>query len=87
MKAVITVIGKDRPGIIYQVSKILFETGINIEDISQTIMQDYFTMIMLVKGPDNTDITALSEKMNILDEDGVSVSIQKSDIFDVMHKI
>lgn len=87
MKAVITVIGKDRPGIIYTISKILFETGINIEDISQTIMQDYFTMIMLVKGPENTDIASLSEKMNALSQQGVSVSIQKSDIFDVMHKI
>lgn len=87
MKAVITVIGKDRPGIIYRISKILFESGINIEDISQTIMQDYFTMIMLVKGPENADIAALSEKMSVLADEGVSVSIQKSDIFDVMHKI
>ena len=50
-------------------------------------MQDYFTMIMLVKGPENADIAALSEKMSVLADEGVSVSIQKSDIFDVMHKI
>lgn len=87
MKAVITVIGKDRPGIIYTISKILFEAGMNIEDISQTIMQDYFTMIMLIEGPENTDIAALSDKMKALAEEGISVSIQKSDIFDVMHKI
>ncbi len=87
MKAVITVIGKDKPGIIYKISKILFESGINIEDISQTIMQDYFTMIMVVRGDETTNLSDLSKKMGILDCDGISVSIQKADIFDVMHKI
>ena len=47
MRAVVTVIGKDRTGIIYNVSKILAESNANIEDISQTVMQDFFTMIML----------------------------------------
>ena len=48
MKAIISVIGKDRPGIIAKVSGRLFEMNVNIEDISQTIMQEYFTMIMMV---------------------------------------
>lgn len=48
MKAVVTVIGKDQKGIIAKISNILFENGVNILDISQTIMQDMFTMIMLV---------------------------------------
>ena len=48
MKAVVTVIGKDQKGIIAKISNILFENEVNILDISQTIMQDMFTMIMLV---------------------------------------
>ncbi|MDC7224965.1 MAG: ACT domain-containing protein, partial [Spirochaetales bacterium] len=47
-KAIITVVGKDKVGIIYSVTKILMEKSVNIEDISQTILQDYFTMMMLV---------------------------------------
>lgn len=87
MKAVITVIGKDRPGIIYNVSKILYEDGLNIEDISQTIMQDYFTMIMMVSADDNTSISELSEKFASLKSEALSVQIQKTEIFDAMHKI
>ena len=48
MKAIITVIGKDKSGIIAKVSTKLAENDVNIEDISQTIMQDFFTMVMLV---------------------------------------
>ncbi len=87
MKAVITVIGKDRPGIIYNVSKILYEDGLNIEDISQTIMQDYFTMIMMVSADDNTSISALSEKFASLKSEALSIQIQKTEIFDAMHQI
>ncbi len=48
MKAILTVIGKDKSGIIAKVSTLLAQKNINIEDISQTIMQGYFTMIMLI---------------------------------------
>ena len=48
MKAIVSVVGKDKKGIIAQVSSCLFDMSINIENISQTIMQDYFTMIMAV---------------------------------------
>ena len=48
MKAIVSVIGKDKKGIIAKVSNALYQMDINIEDISQTIMQDYFTMIMAV---------------------------------------
>ena len=56
MKAIVSVIGKDKKGIIAKVSNILYEQDINIEDISQTIMQDYFTMIMMVSISANSDV-------------------------------
>lgn len=87
MKAVITVLGHDQTGIIYKVSKILYENGVNIEDISQTIMQEYFTMLMLVALPQTLLISDLSEKLQKLSEDNLSVVIQKTEIFDIMHKI
>ena len=49
MKAVITVLGKDRTGIIAAVSNLLYQNGVNILDITQTILSDMFTMIMLVE--------------------------------------
>ena len=87
MKAVITVIGKDKPGIIYKVSKVLYEEGMNIEDISQTIMQDYFTMIMMVSGDDSMNIAELNAKFDELEDKALSIQIQKTEIFDAMHKI
>ena len=63
MKAVVTVIGKDQKGIIAKISNILFENGVNILDISQTIMQDMFTMIMLVNFEnENVTVKQISEK-------------------------
>ena len=87
MKAVITVIGEDKTGIIYKVSKILYEMNVNIEDISQTIMQKYFTMLMLVSIPQDVKIVELSERLATLKEEGLSIQVQKTDIFDAMHKI
>ena len=64
MRAVVTVIGKDQTGIIYHVSKILSECNANIEDISQTIMQNIFTMIMLVDLSEITcDFTELKDDL------------------------
>ena len=87
MKAVITVIGRDRTGIIYKVSKILYELGVNIEDISQTILQQYFTMLMLVWVPEDVAISTLNKEFEILKNEGLSVQVQKTEIFDAMHKI
>jgi ACT domain-containing protein len=89
MKAIITVIGKDKVGIIYNVSKVLSENSVNIEDISQTIMQDYFTMMMLA---DLSQIRCeFNELKDILektgDEIGVSIKIQREEIFESMHNI
>ena len=89
MKAIITVIGEDKAGIIASVSGLLAEKKINIEDISQTIMQGYFTMIMLVNIETSTtsiedlksDLDALGNKI------GVKIILQHEDIFNAMHRI
>ncbi len=89
MKAVITVIGKDRVGIIYSVTQILANSKINILDISQTIMQDIFTMIMLVDISKNeVSFAEISDKLEDLGEKlGLSIRIQHEDIFNSMHRI
>lgn len=89
MKSIITVIGKDKSGIIAKVSGLLAEYGVNIEDISQTIVQGNFTMIMLC-GMESAKlgIKELGEKLKVLGEEiGVSILVQHEDIFNVMHKI
>ena len=86
-KAVITVIGKDTTGIIAKVSNLLYENGINILDISQTIMQDLFTMIMLCDIKD-VQVGDLQEKLNIVaDEMKLSIRVQNEEIFNSMHRI
>ncbi len=87
MKAVITVIGKDKTGIIYKVSKVLYESDVNIDDISQTVMQDYFTMIMLVSSAETINVNELKKKFSELEDEGLSIQVQKTEIFDIMHKI
>ena len=89
MKAVVTVIGKDQKGIIAQISNILFENGVNILDISQTIMQDMFTMIMLVNFEnENVTVKQISEKFEQAEKDmGLSIHVQREEIFTSMHRI
>lgn len=88
MKAIVSVIGKDKRGIIARVSNLLFEQDINIEDISQTIMQDYFTMIMMVSIDKNSDINKIANSLDKLGEElGVVIRVQHEDIFNSMHKI
>lgn len=86
-KAVITVIGKDTVGIIAKVSNLLYENNINILDISQTIMQDLFTMIMLVDMKD-CQVGDLQEKLNAIEEEmNLSIRVQNEEIFNSMHRI
>lgn len=89
MKAIVTVIGKDKPGIIAKVSTNLANNGVNIEDISQTIVQGNFTMLMLCDI--NESKLSLIEVKNSLvqlgNEIGVSIHVQHEDIFNAMHKI
>ena len=88
-KAIITVVGKDTVGIIAKVCTYLAENRINILDISQTIVQDYFNMMMIV------DVTAISQSFGDVAEElervgeaiGVKVKIQREDIFTKMHRI
>ena len=89
MKAVITVIGHDKVGIIYKVSGILADSKINILDISQTIMQDMFTMMMLVDIKDSIhSIDEISRKLDEAgNEMGLSIKIQHEDVFNSMHRI
>ncbi len=87
--AVVSVIGKDRVGIIAGVSALLSENNINIKDISQTILDGIFTMIMLVDLKDNDiENSDIIEKLNVLGEElGVVITVQHTDLFDRMHRI
>ena len=89
MKAVITVIGKDNVGIISSISGECAKNGVNIVDITQSVLQDYFAMIMLVEIDGlKVDFAAFSDEMKkIGDENGVDIRIMHEDIFNSMHKI
>ena len=88
MKAFVTVIGKDKVGIIAKVSGLLSEMGVNVEDISQTILQDYFAMMMLVDVSSSGSISAVAERLDALGKSvGVNIRIQHEDIFNAMHRI
>ncbi len=89
MRAVITAIGQDRKGIIAGVSAELAQASINILDISQTTLQEYFAMFMLV---DMTQATTtfheISQKLDARGKElGVQVRIQREDIFNAMHQV
>ncbi len=89
MKAVLTVIGRDTIGIIAKVSGYLAENKINILDISQTIMDDIFTMVMLVDlSAAEKDISVISDELEKAgDTIGVEIKIQHDKIFKSMHRI
>jgi len=88
-KAIITVIGKDKVGIIYGVTKILSDNNINILDISQTILQDMFTMMMIVdiENASNSFEVLATNLENAGKELGVDIRIQLESIFESMHRI
>ena len=89
MKAIVTVIGKDKPGIIAKVSTCLAQNSVNIEDISQTLMQGNFTMLMLCD-LSNATLALQQLKDQLVDlgkKTGVSIHVQHEDIFNAMHKI
>lgn len=88
-KTVITVVGKDKVGIIAKVCNYLANNQINILDISQTIVQDFFNMMMIVNSEDSNKNfeTISSELEQIGDEIGVTIKVQHEDIFDMMHRL
>ncbi len=88
MRAVVTVVGKDRAGIIAKVSALLFENNINILDISQTIMsEDIFSMIMLVN-MQSSSASDVSDKLSELAREmGMSIHLQNEELFNSMHRI
>ena len=89
MKAVVTVVGKDRVGIIASVCVKLAEYHVNVLDISQTVMQGYFTMMMVVDVSGcSVPLADLVSLMDALGKDmGLSIRVQREDIFEAMHRI
>ena len=88
MKAVVTVLGKDRTGIITAVSNLLYQKGVNILDISQTILSGMFTMIMLVEIGQDSQYDVVREALLTMAQDmNLEIRVQRSDIFDAMHRI
>ena len=89
MKAIVTVVGKDQVGIIAAVCVKLAKYNVNVLDISQTVMQGYFTMMMVVEVSAAT--LPLAELVGIMEEmgkeRGLSIRLQREDIFEAMHRI
>lgn len=88
-KTIITVVGKDTVGIIAKVCTYLAANGINILDISQTIVQEYFNMMMIVDMNNaSKDFDSISSELaKVGEEIGVIIKCQREDIFDMMHRI
>ncbi len=88
-RVVITVVGKDTVGIIAKVCTYLADNSINILDISQTIVQGFFNMMMIVDFTNGSkDFDKISEELDKIGEEiGVIIKTQREDIFDKMHRI
>ena len=89
MKAIISVIGKDTFGILAKVSAVCSENRANISDVTQSILQDMFVMVMLVDISDaGCDLAHLRADLNTLADDmGMQINIMHEDIFNSMHRI
>ncbi|HBU11826.1 MAG TPA: ACT domain-containing protein [Clostridiales bacterium] len=90
MRAVISVMGKDRPGIIARISAVLYESNVNILDLEQTVMRDeLFVMTMLVDlAGMSKPFRALQEKLDeAAGEMGIQVKLQREEIFKSMHRV
>ena len=88
MRAILTVIGKDKVGIIAKVSQTLADLNLNIVDVTQTILNDYFTMMMVLESQEKVDFKTIREQLDQTAEQlGVDIRIQNAEIFDAMHKL
>ena len=89
MRAIVTVIGKDQVGIIAAVCTLLAEQNVNVLDISQTILDDIFSMTMLTTlDTEKADFNTVQERLaKISDDLGMQIIIQREDVFQYMYKI
>ena len=89
MRAIVTVVGPDRVGIIAEVCGLLAKLNINIVDISQTVMEDFFTMIMLTDtSKAAADFDGIADALSAKGQEmGLSIRVQREDIFNAMHTI
>ena len=89
MRAIVTVIGKDRVGIIAAVANLLSTHGVNVLDLSQTVLQGYFNMIMLVDASECTvPFAELAGILHDAGEDmGLQIRAQREEVFNAMHRI
>ncbi|WP_342976344.1 ACT domain-containing protein [Streptococcus constellatus] len=88
MKAIITVVGKDRTGIVAGVSIKIAELGLNIDDISQTVLDEFFTMMAVVSSDEKKDFTVLREEFEAFGKTlNIKINIQSAAIFDAMYNI
>lgn len=88
MIAIMTVTGRDHTGIVAAVATACADLGINIRNISQTIMDEWFTMILHVGLPDDLDVSTLDDRMaQVEDAEKLVITVQSQAIFDAMHTI
>ena len=87
-RAVVSVVGKDQMGIIAKVTSILAKNNVNILDISQTILQDFFTMMMIVDVTNHHDLEDLQKQLSEIGTSlSLNITIQLEEIFQAMHRI
>src|SRR5699024_2637177 len=87
-RAVVSVVGKDKVGIIAKVTMTLAKNGINILDISQTILDDFFTMIMIVDVSKQDHLDGVRNQLNEVGDDlGLKITVQLKVIFQSMHRV
>lgn len=88
MKAIITVVGKDKTGIVAGVSAKIADLGLNIDDISQTVLDEFFTMMAVVSSDEKKDFTILRQEFDAFGESlNVKINIQSAAIFEAMYTI
>ena len=88
MIEIITVVGKDRTGIVAGVSSKIAELGLNIDDISQTVLDEFFTMMAVVSSDEKKDFTVLREEFEAFGKTlNIKINIQSAAIFDAMYNI
>ncbi len=88
MKAIVTVVGKDKSGIVAGVATKIADLELNIDDISQTVLDEYFTMMAVVSSDSKQDFTQLRAELDAFGQSlNVKINIQSAAIFDAMHNL